>query len=49
MFGLLAPVGSGDIDYCDGLARVGRQSGSGFVESLVVDSEFEEGMAGGIG
>ena len=49
MFGLLAPVGGGDVDYCDGLAGVGRQGSGGFVEGLVVDGEFEEGMSGGIG
>lgn len=48
MFGLLTPVGGGDVDYCDGLAGVGGEGG-GFVEGLVVDGEFEQRVTGGIG
>src|SRR5437762_11192578 len=39
VFGLLAPVEGGDVDYCDGLARVGWQGSGGSVEGLVVDGE----------
>jgi hypothetical protein len=47
--GGLAPVGGGDVDYCDGGGA--WVCGRGFIECLVVNGEFEERVAlrGGAG